>query len=430
MAVRAKMNIEQAWESLFDTLNIVDKVNTDGVYRISSKTINNVKEARLMAKFDQSSQLPQIFQKNKLSILPVTRGEYIIGRFSTHKRVIYPASKPTPVEVPDLQTLDYTNLYSEASTLLFAYNSGIIKDIMGNSNVAFTVNGRMSSGSFEYYIGNSLNPRYTSRVLVQNAQVEIDAGYETADTFCIFEAKNIAAEELLIRQLYYPYRLWAAKINKPIIPVFFVFSNDIFHAFIYEFEDLQNYNSINLLAHKSYTFADEDITLNEAIGLWRTISHLIEPRVTFPQADSFERVVDLMSVLAEGGLTRDEVTLKYEFDARQTNYYISACEYLGFIERDKNAEGERIYQLSSEAHNIMSLRHKPKSLALMRKVLTCPVFHKVFGLTIQIGELPNKRTICEIMSNSDLSINHTTIERRASTVRGWLDWILRMVVSD
>jgi len=430
MAARAKMNIEQAWESLFDTLSIVDKVNNDGVYRISAKTINVVKEARLMAKFDQSSQLPQVFQKNKLSILPVTRGEYIIGRFSTHKRITYPAIKPTPVEIPDLQTLNYTNLYSEASALLFAYNSGIIQDILGSPAVAFTVNGRMSSGTFEYFINDSLNPHNTSKVLVQNAQVEIDAGYESAEAFCICEAKNVATEEVLIRQLYYPYRLWQAKISKRIVPVFLVYSNDIFHAFVYEFEDLRNYNSIKLLTHKAYTFADEDIMFSDVISIWKTITHCVEPKITFPQADSFERVVDLMSVLAEGGLTRDEVTLKYEFDARQTNYYISACEYLGFIERGKNEDGERLYQLSAEARSIMSLRHKPKFIALMKKILSCPVFNEVFGLAIQAGVLPDKQAICEIMSNSDLSINSTTIERRASTVRGWLDWIFRMAVSD
>ena len=424
------MNIEQAWEFLFDRHHVVDRVNADGLFRISAAEINTVKEARLMAKFDQSSQLPQIFQKNKMSILPVTRGEYVIGRFAAHKRVVYPAVRPTPVEIPDLQTLDYTNLYSEASALLFAYNSGIIKDIMDSANIAFTVNGRMSSGSFEYSIEDSLNSRNTSKIYVQNAQVEIDAGYESADAFCICEAKNVAAEEILIRQLYYPYRLWEAKISKPVIPVFLVFSNDIFHAFVYEFEDIYNYNSIKLLTHKAYTFADEDILLSEVINIWRTITHCTEPQVTFPQADSFERILDLMSVLAEGALTRDEVTLKYEFDERQTNYYISACEYLGFIERDKNTEGERVYQLSAEAHNIMSLRHKLKILALVKKVLNCPVFHKVFGLAIKSGELPDKRTICEIMSASNLSINHTTIERRASTVHGWLDWVLKMAVAE
>ncbi|MCL1794967.1 MAG: transcriptional regulator [Oscillospiraceae bacterium] len=319
----AKMNIEQAWEFLFDRHNVIDKVNVDGLFRISATEINTIKEARLMAKFDQSSQLPQIFQKNKLSILPVTRGEYVIGRFATHKRVVYPAVKPIPVEIPSLQTLDYTNLYSEAAALLFAYNSGIIKDIMGNSNISFTVNGRMSSGSFEYKIEDFLNPKNTNKICVQNAQVEIDAGYESADAFCICEAKNVAAEEILIRQLYYPYRLWSAKISKPVIPVFLVFSNDVFHAFVYKFEDMYNYNSIKLLTHKAYTFANEDILLSEVIDLWKTTTRYTEPQITFPQADSFERVVDLMSVLADGGLTRDEVSLKYEFDGRQTNYYIS-----------------------------------------------------------------------------------------------------------
>lgn len=56
--------------------------------------------------------------------------------------------------VPNLQTIDYTNLYSESSALLFAYNSGIIADILGGEAV-FTVNGRMSSGSFSYWVRNN-----------------------------------------------------------------------------------------------------------------------------------------------------------------------------------------------------------------------------------------------------------------------------------
>lgn len=425
-----KMNIERAWETLFDRHDIVNKVAHEGSFCISSSEINTVKEARLMAKFDQSSQLPEIFQKNKLSILPIARGEYVIGPFATHKRVVYPVVKPIPVEIPNLQTLDYTNLYSEASALLFVYNSGIINDIMGSTKVSFTVNGRMSSGSFDYTIKNTHISDTKNKIHVQNAQVEIDAGYESTEAFCICEAKNIAAEEILIRQLYYPYRLWKMKISKPVIPLFLVFSNDVFHVFIYEFEDMHCYNSIKLLEHRAYTFADEDITLIEIIDHWKQIRLQSEPNTTFPQADSFERVVDLLSVLADGGLTRDEVTLKYEFDPRQTNYYISACEYLGLIERYANDDSEREYRLSLEAHSIMSLRYKEKHLALIDKILACPVFNKAFELAINIGEVPDKRTICQIMSNAGLSINPTTIERRSSTVRGWLDWIFKMAVSE
>ncbi|MDR0402629.1 MAG: hypothetical protein LBH35_03465 [Treponema sp.] len=75
-----------------------------------------------MAKFDQSTQLPDVFQKNALSILLISRGEYIIGPFQTHEKILYPKCKPTLVGIPDLETIDYTNLYSEASALLFAKN--------------------------------------------------------------------------------------------------------------------------------------------------------------------------------------------------------------------------------------------------------------------------------------------------------------------
>ncbi|GHV51897.1 hypothetical protein FACS1894216_07010 [Synergistales bacterium] len=425
-----KMNINRAWETLFARYDIVERAAREGSFRISSSEINTVKEARLMAKFDRSSQLPEIFKANKLSILPISRGEYIIGSFATHTRVIYPGAKPTPVVDPRLETLDSSNLYSEASALLFAYNSGIIQNIMNTSKVAFTVFGRMSSGSFDYTIEDCHALGISRNISVQNAQIEIDAGYESAEAFCVCEAKNIAADELLIRQLYYPYRLWATKISKPIVPLFLTFSNDIFHAFIYSFEDVTNYNSIKLMEHRAYTFADEDISLAEVIELWKNIKTLEEPQAPFPQADSFELIFDLLSVLADGALTRDEITLKYAFVDRQTNYYIAACEYLGFVGRGNNTEGEREFFLTPEAKRIMMLRYKQKHMEVIKKVLECPVFNRAFGMALNGGELPDKNMVCQIMRESNLSINETTIDRRSSTVRGWLDWIFRISAAE
>lgn len=244
------ISIDKAWEILFDRHDIAKQVTARGSFRISSAEINTVKEARLMAKFDQSAQLPAIFKQHKLSILPVSRGEYIIGGFETHAKIKYDSVRPTPVPVPNLQTIDYTNLYSESSALLFAYNSGIIADILGGEAV-FTVNGRMSSGAFSYWVRNNRLPAGEQHLDVVNAQVEIDAGYESRDALMLCEAKNAAVDELLIRQLYYPYRLWSSKISKPILPVFLVYSNDVFHAFIYRFFDREFYNSLELVEHKA-----------------------------------------------------------------------------------------------------------------------------------------------------------------------------------
>ncbi len=421
------ISIGQAWEYLFEELRIAQRVEEDGCFRISAAQINTVREARLMAKFDQSLRLPEVFRRNRLSILPVTRGEYVIGPFETHARVEYTDVPVKQVGIPELCTLDYTNLYSEASALLFAYNSGIFEDASGEERLYFTVNGRMASGNFEFRIRDVREPDTYRNLSVMNAQVEIDGGYEGETVFLICEAKNIAAEELLIRQLYYPWRLWQGKLSKRAVPVFMVYSNDIFHLFFYRFADVMNYNSLELISHKAYTFADETITRQDVEEVFYSIGAPDpEPEAVFPQADSFERVVDLLSVLFERSLTRDEVTMKYEFDERQTNYYISACEYLGLITRGMNEARERVYSLTKEAAGLMGMRYKEKYLGLVRRILRCPVFYHVFFLAMMRGEVPDKRAVMQVMRESQLDISETTILRRSATVRGWIGWILKL----
>ncbi|MCL2480545.1 MAG: type II restriction endonuclease [Spirochaetaceae bacterium] len=422
MQINEKVTIEKAWKMLFEKHDIVSKVLVNGFFKIKASEINIVKEARLMAKFDQSTQLPEVFQHYNLSILPISRSEYIIGNFNTYEKVLYQKSKPKMVSIPILETLDHTNLYSEASALLFAYNSGIIKDVMNSKDIHYTVSGRMSSGCFDYIINSNDS---SQKIEVQNAQVEIDGGYEFDNGFCIIEAKNIAVDEILIRQLYYPYRLWTEKISKQVIPVLMVYSNDIFHFFQYNFTEISNYNSLKLVSYKSYTFANELITLEEIIDVWKNTKYFIEPKTSFPQANFFGRIIDLLSILYEQELTREEVTIQYEFDLRQTDYYIAACVYLGLVER-MNINGESGCKLSPEAKHIMSLNFKQKNLLLIRKIFERPIFYKAFGLIIQNNKIPDKHEICYIMNKSNLSINPTTIDRRASTVKSWLDWILRV----
>ena len=105
--------IDAAWEVLFQRHSILERIAAEGSFSISSAEINKVKEARLMAKFDRSAQLPKIFRAHRLSILPVSRGGYLIAPFRTHRAVEYGAVRPRVLPAPDLETLDGTNLYSE-----------------------------------------------------------------------------------------------------------------------------------------------------------------------------------------------------------------------------------------------------------------------------------------------------------------------------
>jgi hypothetical protein len=51
------------------------------------------------------------------------------------------------------------------------------------------------------------------------------------------------------------------------------------------------------------------------------------------------------------------------------------------------------------------------------------VFYQVFQLSLKIGDIPSKEQITKLMYESDLEIGNTTIDRRASTVKGWIYWI-------
>ena len=80
---------DEAWTHLFEKHHILERINEDGLFLISAKQIRLLREPRLMSKFDNSAGLPMLFAENKLSILPVSRGNYVIGRFDAYQEVEY-----------------------------------------------------------------------------------------------------------------------------------------------------------------------------------------------------------------------------------------------------------------------------------------------------------------------------------------------------
>jgi len=79
----SKSRNDLAWKAIFDKYKILDEILKVGHVEISATKINEFREARLMTKFDHKSQLPKLFADNNLSILPTSRGGYIIGTFET-----------------------------------------------------------------------------------------------------------------------------------------------------------------------------------------------------------------------------------------------------------------------------------------------------------------------------------------------------------
>lgn len=417
-----------AWERLFQTHHILDAIHRSGYFEIDADTIRTVREPRLMSKFDHQANLPEIFKENGLTILPISRSRYVIGTFESYHRLSDTALDTKPIGVPfpgAIETIDPAHLYSETAVLHCAYVSGIIDDVMQEKSWP-TVSGRMSSGDFDFLIsGHSTGDR---RVFVTRAQVEVDAGYESPSTVMLIEAKNESVQDFLIRQLYFPYRLWKSKVRKPVVPVFLTFSNDILSFFVFEFRDPEHYNSLVLLQRKNYSLTHEAITRQDIVDILTTSNTIPEPPIAFPQADVFLRVVDLLGILMENDLEKDDITVNYAFDKRQTHYYTTAGMYLGLIEKYQGRDHTVMFRLSTKGRRIMGYPYKKKYLGLASSILEHEVFQRVLRDYLSQGHPISLERIVQHMKTSRLYHIEadSTYYRRAQTLAKWVDWIVSL----
>lgn len=380
-----------------------------------------------MTKFDHRSQLPKLFVDHKLSILPTSRGTYEIGTFETFYDFNKEDIEITTIDFPTfLESIDYKDITSESIAINCAFVSKILHDFTGEENLLPTVCGRMSSSLFDFTINSGKN---SFKINVENSQIEIDGGYEGDNSLNLIEAKNYISDDFLIRQLYYPYRLWSNKITKRVRPIFLTYSNGIFHLREYEFTTPNLYNSIRLLQHKKYAVQEGTINIENIQNILNDIQIVIEPELPFPQADSFERVINLCELLKQRGfISKDDITQNYDFDHRQTDYYSNAAKYLGLIETIR--ENQQIgCTLTQDGFRIFNLPIVERQLEFVKLILSHTVFQNTLKLYFDKGNAPTKDEVVEIMKNAKLYNidSDQTYKRRASTIISWINWILGLI---
>ena len=293
---------KKAWKLLFEKYNILEEINKNGFFKITAKEINEFREARLMTKFDNSANLPELFKDNKLAILPISSNSYMIARFQTYME--FEKTEDEEIEKidfpPHIQSLDYNNITSEALAINCAYITQILENFLEEENLFPTISGKMGSGNFEFKINKKENEEEFINVSVQNSRIEIDGGFEGVNSLALIEAKNVISDDFMVRQLYYPYRLWKSKINKPVRPIYMVYSNGIFNVYEYKFENDEDYSSIKFVKSKRYSIEDTEIDFSDIEEIYNNVKKFEEePKVAFPQADSFERVINLCELLLE-----------------------------------------------------------------------------------------------------------------------------------
>lgn len=429
---KCKNITNECWEQIFTKYDILRKIEEEGFFEISAKQIKEFREPRLMTKFDYSVHRPKIFVNNRLSILPKSRNGYIISDFDAYHRLEefdHDDSEIVHLEVPEhIQSLSFNDVRSESLALNRAFVSGILGDFLNEEVIFPTVSGRMGTGAFEFDVRTIKNNDW-SHFVCEKVQMEIDAGYEGIDSLALFEAKLDLPEDFIIRQLYYPYRVWKDRIVKPVRTVFLVYSNDVYNVYEYKFSDPEKYNSIQLVQKKKYSLEDVKMTSDDVCRVLSDTRILDEPRIAFPQANSFDRIINLCELLEKKSLDRNKVTERYAFDERQTNYYTDAACYLELIDKRRTESGTPFYELSKKGKQILTKGYKERQLAFCRQILSHGVFAETLGLYFKTGVMPTNDEIVKVMKRSNLYNieSEKTYERRMSTVKSWVNWIIKLI---
>lgn len=391
-----------------------------GYFYIGARELEQLsgRQPRLMAKHDFSTSRPWIFQRLRLGIVPVSRSEYLVGRFNLYER--FPETQRGEVrtlELPaGLDTLSLEAVSSEAVALNGASASGMLEDFLGCAPLQATVAGRMSTHGLKVRL-----PDLGVDVAVDRAQMEIDGGFESLEHLVLVEAKNHLSEDFNIRQLYFPYRRFQQRLAKDVVPVYLVYSNGIFHLYRYEFRDPADFRSISLVDSARYALSSSHLDAQAALDIVRAVAPEPEPAVPFPQANSFERVVNLLELIALQPLSKAEITQRYDFDPRQADYYANAARYLGLAEPvedtwEPTERGRRV---------IEQPQRDARNGALIRALAARRVFREVLELSLARGAVASTAEICAAMDGLGLSL--ATSRRRASTVARWTQWVLDTV---
>jgi hypothetical protein len=242
----------KSWDKIVNDYKILEHDFSKSPFLLSAsqikKSVQNFKETaqkevRILCKQDTRESRPQVFKENNLFLLPVKNGFYNIVKGEGY------------VDIPEIkkESIVYKSKLdfrldssvvgdSEMQHLDYAYASSLIRSFVEDNSLVLSIRGRKYTPNFDFFANKQL-------IKVSSVQTEVDAGYEGKDKIVLIEAKSSKASNVIIRQLYYPFRQWQSFTRKKVITLFFEEESKkhTYSIWQFEFEDIKNYNSIKLI---------------------------------------------------------------------------------------------------------------------------------------------------------------------------------------
>jgi hypothetical protein len=376
-------------------------------------------EPRLMTKFDSRASRPEPLKAHDLFLLPEKNGEYLVLRAEGYCDLKWP--RPEQIENVDARfpfALDsLRGAQSEMSHLDRLFLAGVIGDVVGvkaRAEVLATIRGRRFAPPFGFRVG-SLGAFRADRI-----QYEVDQGYETENEILLFEAKTTTPADFLIRQLFFPFKVFSAQSNKKIRPFFFNFNatSGVYSFFEYHFSDPNDLCSIEIkpASERHFRIHFDESRAPLSLGHWLARTPLPAQGASWevPQADDFSKVMEFPLHVAGGCTDAGLIAGAFDFSPRQSSYYRRASEQMGLVCG---------YELTDAGRDFLSLSPREREGNLIRALLQQPVVRVAIESALGRADhrVCGRDIAASIRANSH--IQGDTVARRALTVRSWLRWL-------
>lgn len=318
-----------------------------------------------------------------------------------------------------IETLDMSSITSEFQAIDYAHIVSILKTYTNEPDLFLTIRGRLRSGSFSLRL-----PDQHTTIQIEGVQIEIDSGYEGSNGIYLIEAKMGKRRDFHIRQLYFPWKDWSSKTEKPVIPIFFSYSNGLFYLITFRFGD--QYGDIEIVDQKCYSVDEDSILTVNYQHLANTIPiDVAEPySVPFPQANDLDRIIDLVISFTDELTTKEAIADYFEFDERQGDYYANAAIYLDFLDRGDSRGHFKLTPLGQELRHCRTRRCR--NALLLSQLFKRPTFRYSIELLRNTPwnlDAIAVEDIAGLIQRFDTRYNEVTRLRRASTVKSWLKWV-------
>jgi hypothetical protein len=423
---------DDEWEVVFESLQLRNKLSSSEWVTLRASEIKSLGyEPRLLAKIDHSKDLPSVFKELKLGILPLSIDSYAVGFFNTFFPIggLDPDRKKLKLGEAVFQTLNSQDFSSESSMLNMVQAAGVIEKISGGP-AHQTISGRRRTPRFDFEI--EMKDK-SVKLNVTGAQIEVDAGFESANEVLLLEAKNKEIVDFNIRQLYFPYRTIEPQVSKKLRN--FMVSREAGNLLFreYEFTSLGSFSSIREIDSLEVELSANSIP-SRSKDLHLTASKAIaNPQIalaTFPQANSISKVFETAKILVDNPRSIPELAFSFEFDPRQAKYYLDAALYLGLVLKPSRRGLDEKWRPSSLAIKLFEENSTSRDVELANLILGCTPFAIAFEACLSSSNVLDVETIAYLVKDEPEfdELSWSTTLRRSSTIRAWIDWVFSISI--